>query len=132
MKNIFFFCLIAVVVLASVSLVFAKKEPCLPDGPADFDAAPVNATGVAFSWTSLLDADKYSIDVMIDDGAIITEQSFSTTDTSLAVDFTEFIACGDATAKVKGLNPPGKGVCSQNNGWSDESSFVIPCPSPLP
>jgi hypothetical protein len=63
----------------------------------------------------------------------IFEQSFSADMNSLSVAFTEFDTCGTAIAKVKGLNPPQKGACSQNNAWSTECVFEVVCSvGPLP
>jgi hypothetical protein len=130
MKKVIFICLIAIVVLMFGSVAMAGKPGnCLPTGPTTF-ACPTDGAGVNFTWDVLTGATKYSIDVVVvsEDLSTTVDQSFSTDTNSLSVPFTDFLICGSATAKVKGLNPPQKGTCSQNNAFSAECTFVIPCP----
>ena len=132
MKNALCTILITGVVLMSASMALAAKPgPCLPDPPEAF-LCTAGETDVTFSWDMLPEATKYSVDVEIDDGVETLEQSFSAHEAGLTVPFEEFGTCGTATAKVKGLNPPGKGACSQNNAWSMECVFEVPCPEPEP
>lgn len=129
MKKAFFITLIMAVVLMFGSLAMAGVPgPCLTDPPTTF-VCPTDGTGVNFSWDVLDGATKYSVDVVVvnEDIQAIVEQSFSSDNNSLSVPFTSFPICGTATAKVKGLNPPQKGVCSQNNAFSAECVFDIPC-----
>lgn len=118
---------IAAAILMSASLAAADKPgPCLPDPPVNLVCTP-GAEGVDFSWDDLAGATKYSLDVEIDDGMEVTEYSFSATESMLSVGFSEFMTCGEARAKVKGLNPPQRGQCSQNNAWSEWCEFEVPC-----
>lgn len=125
--------LIVGVVLMTASMAMAAKPgPCLPDPPVNL-ICTASETGVDLSWDMLTGATKYSVDVEVNDGVETFEQSFSSDTNSLSVAFTEFENCGTATAKVKGLNPPQKGACSQNNAWSVECVFEVDCPEePLP
>ncbi len=130
MKKAIFISLIAVIGLMIASVAMAGKPgPCLPTGPTNF-VCPTDATGVNFAWDVLTGATKYSIDVTVvsEDELTTVSQSFSSDTNSLSVPFTDFLICGTATAKVKGLNPPQKGACSQNNAFSAECIFTIPCP----
>ncbi len=131
MKKAIFISLIAV-----IGLMIASVAMATPPGPCITTAAtltcPTDDTGVNFAWTDLSpQATKYSIDVTIvsEDGLTTVSQSISSDTNSLSVPFTDFLICGEATAKVKGLNPPQKGACSQNNAFSNECVFIIPCPS---
>ncbi len=129
MKKTIFICLIAVFVLMFGSVAMAEKPPvCLPDPPTNF-VCPTDETGVNFAWDVLSGATKYSIDVVVvsEDELSTVDQSFSSDTNSLSVPFTDFLLCGTATAKVKGLNPPQKGACRQNNAFSAECVFTIPC-----
>ena len=97
---------IAAAILMSASLAAAAKPgPCLPDPPVNLVCAP-GAEGVDFSWDDLAEANKYSLDVEIDDGVEVMEYSFSATESMLSVGFSEFMTCGEARAKV--INPVGE------------------------
>jgi len=129
MKRFFFAVLIAAVVLMFGSLAMAGQHgPCLTEPPTTF-LCPTDGTGVNFTWDVLSGATKYSVDVVVvsQDEQTIVEQSFSSDTNSLSVPFTSFLICGTATAKVKGLNPSQNGACSQNNAFSAECIFDIPC-----
>ena len=130
MKRGIVFGLVAIVVLLFGSLAMAGvSAPCL-SAPTTF-ICPTDDVGVNFSWDVLTGANKYSIDVVVTslDGLTIVEQTFSTNTNSLSVPFTDFLICGDAVAKVKGLNPPGgQTKCSQSNPFSSECDFTVPCP----
>jgi len=139
-----------------ITLIFgpwamAASTPTLP-APTGLTCI-VDADSVNFDWEDVLGANKYSVDVEIlisgtwDEGVIV-KLSFGTSDRTdgglmgdsyLDVPFTAFVydldgdpltppdqLFGDAKAKVKALNPPGK---SQNNPFSDWCSFAIPTPS---
>lgn len=120
-------------ILMTASMGMAvKPEPCLNEAPNNL-LCTAGGTGVDLSWDVLSGATKYSVDVEVDDGVETFEQSFSADTNSLSVAFTEFDTCGTAIAKVKGLNPPQKGLCSQNNAWSSDCVFEVVCPEePLP
>ncbi len=129
MRKVIFICFVAAAILMYGSVAMAGKPGmCLPTPPANF-TCPTDSTGDNFAWDVLTGATKYSIDVVVvsEDESTTVEQSFSADTNSLSVPFTDFLICGTATAKVKGLNPPQKGACSQNNAFSAECVFTIPC-----
>lgn len=129
MGKTFFIALIVAAALIFGSLDMADAHgPCLTAPPTTFDC-PTDGAGVNFGWDVLNGATKYSVDVVVvnEDVQTIVEQSFSSGTNSLSVPFTSFYICGTGTAKVKGLNPPQKEVCNQNNAFSAECIFHIPC-----
>lgn len=132
MKRISFIGLIAAVVLMFGSVAMAGKPgPCLTTGPTSFNCADDAGTAISCTWdNNVIGATKYSVDVVVvsEDEQTVVEQSFSSDTTSITIPYSSFIICGNATAKVKGLNPPQRGVCSQNNAFSAEYQFTIPCP----
>lgn len=130
MKRISFIGLIAAFVLIFGSVAMAGKPgPCLTQGPTGFACVDDAGTAISCTWDALIGATKYSMDVVVvsADEQTVVEQSFSSDTNSISVPYTDFLICGNATAKVKGLNPPQKGACSQNNAFSAEYQFTIPC-----
>ncbi len=138
-----------------ITLIFgswatAGPAPTLP-APTGLTCA-VDGDSVYFDWDDVAGAKKYSVDVEVlisgtwEEGVIV-KLSFGTSDrtdgglmsdSNLDVLFTQFLydlnldgtldpVYGDAKAKVKALNPPGK---SQNNPFSDPPcEFTIPAPT---
>jgi len=121
-------------------------------GLADTDDDTVTDS-VCFDWIAADGATKYSVDVEVeadvtDDGVadMTVEFSFGTSDRtdglpmddpSLCVPLSEFVydldgddildpVSGPATAKVKGLNPPGKINGRQNHLFSLPCEFLLP------
>lgn len=126
MRKALFSVLIVGVVMMTASMAMAVKPgPCLPDPPSPDDfACTDDGASVEFTWGAIPLATKYSVDVEVGDA----EYSFSAVTSPLSVDFSEFDTCGTGVAKVKGLNPPQKGNCSQNNPfWSGLCVFQVPC-----
>lgn len=131
-----FICVITV--MMSVSLSFAKSKPGLP-APESL-ICTTDEDSVVFAWSGVEGAIKYSIDVEVtvsEDPEIVVKVCFSSdgVNTSLDVPYTDFIdpvtgeqLSGSATAKVKALNPPGKGSKSQNNPFSPFCIFTLPEP----
>lgn len=130
----------------------AGPFPTLPNKPTNL-ACTADDDSVYFEWDAVDGATKYSVDVEVlisgiwEEGVIV-KLSFGTSDRTdgglmgdpnLDVLFSEFLydldgdgildpVYGDAKAKVKALNPPGK---SQNNPFSDPCGFTIPAPPTL-
>lgn len=151
MKKTILISLIMGITLIFGSWAMAASTPTLP-APTGLTCA-TDADSVYFDWDDVIGANKYSVDVEIlisgtwDEGVIV-KLSFGTSDRTdgglmgdsyLDLPFTAFVydldgdsstppdqLFGDAKAKVKALNPPGK---SQNNPFSDWCSFTIPAPS---
>ena len=121
-------------------------------GLEDIDGDAV-ADSVCFDWIAVGEATKYSVDVEVEvdvteDGVadMTVEFSFGTgdrtdglpmNDPSLCVPLSDFVydldgdeildpVSGPATAKVKGLNPPGKINGRQNHQFSLECEFLLP------
>jgi len=128
----------AVAVMMSASFSTAKSKPGLP-APESL-ICTTDDDSVLFAWSGVEGATKYSIDAEVtvsEDPEILVNVSFSSdgANTSLDVPFTEFVdpitgeqLSGSVTAKVKALNPPGKGVKSQNNPFSPFCTFTLPEP----
>lgn len=134
------------------SWAMAAPFPTLP-APTGLTCS-TDGDSVSFDWDDVTGATKYSVDVAVlisgtwEEGVIVN-LSFGTGDrtdgglmgdSNLDVLFTEFLydlnldgtldpVYGEARAKVKALNPPGKGFKSQNNPFSDECSFTVPSPT---
>ncbi len=139
MKKVILIGLICVVtVMMSASLSVAKSKPSLP-APESL-ICTTDEDSVVFAWSGVEGAISYSIDADVtvsEDPQILVEVSFSSdgANTSLDVPFTAFVdpitgeqLSGSATAKVKALNPPGKGNRSQNNPFSPFCTFTLPEP----
>ena len=111
------------------------KIPCLIEAPANFQCS-MGADEVSCSWDALPEATKYAFDIVFEvpltsDPTARQEVHFDagTTDTGITVTFAELQAVLDAfeadlsgqsaVAKVKGLNPPQKGACSQANTFAE-------------
>ena len=121
-------------------------------GLEDIDGDAV-ADSVCLDWIEVEEATKYSVDVEVEvdvdgDGVadMTVEFSFGTSDRtdglpmddpSLCVPLSEFEydldgdgildpVSGLATAKVKGLNPPGKINGRQNHPFSTKCEFLLP------
>jgi len=123
--------------------------------PAPVLTCGADDDSVYFDWNDVTGAIKYSVDVEIlmdgewDGEGIFVKLSFGTSDRTdggvmgdsyLDVLFTDFVydldgdpetppdqLYGEARAKVKALNPPGK---SQNHPFSGWCYFTIPNPAP--
>ncbi|OGP93417.1 MAG: hypothetical protein A2156_12720 [Deltaproteobacteria bacterium RBG_16_48_10] len=148
MKKTILISLIAGITLMFGSWAMATSTPTLP-APTGLTCIP-DGDSVPFDWDDVIGAKKYSVDVevLIDgiwDEGIIVKLSFGTSDrtdgglmgdSDLDVLFTDFVydidndpltppdqLSGEARAKVKALNPPGK---SQNNPFTDWCYFTIP------
>ena len=111
------------------------KTPCIIDAPANFQCS-VGADTVSCSWDALAEATKYAFEIvfevpLISDPTATQEVQFDagTTDTSITVSFAELqdvltpfeasLLGQSAMARVKGLNPPQKGACSQANTFAE-------------
>jgi hypothetical protein len=151
MKKTIFLSLIMGITVIFGSWVMAAPFPTLP-APIGLTCA-TDGDSVSFDWDDVIGATKYSIDIEVlisgtwDEGVMV-KLSYGTSDrtdgglmgeSNLDVLFTEFLydlnldgtlepVYGEARAKVKALNPPSKGLKSQNNPFSDECSFTIPSP----
>ena len=154
MKKSTLLSLIVGITLISGSWAMAGPFPTLP-APTGLTCTP-DADSVYFDWDDVTGATKYSVDVEVlirgtwDEGVIV-KLSFGTSDrtdggvmgdSNLDVLFADFVydldgdpstlpdlLYGDARAKVKALNPPSKGMKSQNNLFSDPwCEFTIPAP----
>ena len=151
MKKSILLSLIMGITLIFGSWAMAAPFPTLP-APTGLTCA-TDGDSVAFDWDDVIGATKYSVDIEVlisgswDEGVIV-KLSYGTSDrtdgglmgdSNLDVPFTEFLydlnldgilepVYGEARAKVKALNPPSKGLKSQNNPFSDECSFNIPSP----
>lgn len=156
MKKAVLISFLVVMVMMFSSLVMAKSNPTL-EAPLWHNSTPpcanVTGTTVDFAWYPVDNATKYSIDVEIPVALdMIVELEFSapisacvddgtgTVVCTLSVPLTDFVyfngesyvpLSGTATAKVKGLNPPGKGSASQNNPFSstipaNTCTFILP------
>jgi hypothetical protein len=151
MKKSFLLSLIMGIVLMFASFATAGPFPTLP-APTNLSCA-VDGDSVYFDWDDVTGATKYSVDVEVlisgtwEEGVIV-KLSYGTSDradgglmgdSNLDVLFTEFLydlnldgaldpVYGEAIAKVKALNPPSKGMKSQNNPFSEPCSFTIPAP----
>ena len=151
MKKSILLSLIMGITLIFGSWAMAAPFPTLP-APTGLTCA-TDGDSVAFDWDDVIGATKYSVDIEVlisgtwDEGVIV-KLSYGTSDrtdgglmgdSNLDVLFTEFLydlnldgtlepVYGEARAKVKALNPPSKGLKSQNNPFSDECSFNIPSP----
>ena len=152
MKKSILLSLIMGITLIFGSWAMAAPFPTLP-APTGLTCA-TDGDSVSFDWEDVIGAIKYSVDIEVlisgtwDEGVIV-KLSYGTSDrtdgglmgdSNLDVLFTEFLydlnldgtlepVYGEARAKVKALNPPSKGLKSQNNPFSDECSFNIPSPS---
>jgi hypothetical protein len=142
-------------VLILCSLTMAKKEPGMLAAPVLLECGLDYTLGdsVCIEWEAVEGATKYSVDVEVEvDGDeygvadMTVEFSFGTIDRagglsmddpSLCVPLSEFVydmdgdgdldpVSGSATAKVKGLNPPGKINGRQNHLFSEECRFELP------
>jgi hypothetical protein len=111
------------------------KTPCIIDAPANFQCS-VGADEVSCSWDALPEATKYAFEIvfevpLISDPTATQEVQFDagTTNTSITATFAELQGVLDAyqanlsgrsaMARVKGLNPPQKGACSQANTFAE-------------
>ena len=148
MKKTILISLIAGITLMFGSWAMAASKPTLP-APTGLTCT-LDGDSVYFDWDDVAGAKKYSVDVEVlisgtwDEGVIV-KLSFGTSDrtdgglmgdSDLDVLFTDFVydidndpltppdqLSGEARAKVKALNPPGK---SQNNPFTDWCYFTIP------
>ena len=154
MKKLILTSLIVGIALIFGSWAMAASNPTLlaPTGLT----CTVDEDSVYFNWDDVAEAKKYSVDVEVlisgtwEEGVIV-KLSFGTSDRTdgglmgdpyLDVLFSAFVydvdldgvpdqLYGEAKAKVKALNPPSKGVKSQNNPFSEPCDFVIPTPPEL-
>lgn len=147
MKKAFSLFLTVALVLAVSSFAMAGgkgKTPCLIDPPANFGCSvDFKAETVSCSWDALEGATKYAFEIvflipLMEDPAAMQEVHFhaGTPETSITVTFAELQAVLDpfgvellgqsATAKVKGLNPPQRGACSQANTFAETSLDFLP------
>ena len=118
------------------------KIPCLIDPPANFQCS-ISAETVYCSWDSLPEATKYAFEIVFEvpltsDPTAIQEIQFDagTIDRNITVTFSELQAVlapfdadlsgQSAIAKVKGLNPPQKGACSQANTFAETTLDFTP------
>ena len=148
MKKTILISLIVGITLMFGSWAMAASKPTLL-APTGLTCTP-DADSVLFDWDDVIGATKYSVDVEVltigtwDEGVIV-KLSFGTSDrtdgglmgdSNLDVPLVDFAfdingdgvpeqLYGYARAKVKALNPPGKGK-SQNNPFSDWCYFTIP------
>jgi len=153
MKKSILTSLIVGITLIFGSWAMAAPFPTLP-APTGLTCS-TDGDSVSFDWVDVTGATKYSVDVEVlisgtwEEGVIV-KLSFGTSDRTDGVDmsesyldvlFTEFLydlnldgaldpVYGEARAKVKALNPPSKGMKSQNNPFSDPCEFTIPAPTP--
>ena len=138
MKKSILICLAMVLVLMVGSSAMAGgkgKAACLT-APENLVCTPIDfsAETVSCSWDALFGANKYAFEIVFEipleaDPTATQEVHFDagTIDTNITVTFAELRAVLDpfgatlsgqsATAKVKGLNPPQKGACSQANAF---------------
>ncbi|MCJ7484256.1 MAG: hypothetical protein MUO31_14985 [Thermodesulfovibrionales bacterium] len=149
MKKTILICLTMVLVLMVGSLAMAGgngKTACLVDPPTNLVCSidfSFSAETVSCSWDALADANKYAFEIVFEipllaDPTATQEVHFDagTTDTNITVTFAELQAVLDpfgatlsgqlATAKVKGLNPPQKGACSQANAFAETALDFTP------
>ena len=140
MKKTILICLTIVLALMVGSSAMAagkKKVACLVDPPANLACLiDFSAETVSCSWDVLPGATKYAFEIVFEvpllaDSTATQEVHFDagTIDTNITVTFAELQAVLDpfgatlsgqpATAKVKGLNPPQKGACSQANTFAE-------------
>jgi hypothetical protein len=150
MKKTILICLTMVLVLMVGSSAMAGgkgKLACLVDAPANLAcSADFTAETVYCSWDALLGAKKYAFEIVFEvpllaDPTATQEVHFDagTIDTNITVTFAELQAVLDpfgatlsgqlATAKVKGLNPPQKGACSQANAFAETALDFTPPPT---
>jgi hypothetical protein len=148
MKKNFWLSLILGITLIFGSSVMAASKPALP-APTGLSYT-LGADSVNFDWEDVAGATKYSVDVEVlvsgtwDEGVIV-KLSFGTGDRTdggvmgdsylnvpleafvydLNLDGTPDPLYGEARARVKALNPPGKGVQSQNNPFSEWCPFTL-------
>jgi hypothetical protein len=111
------------------------KMPCIIDAPGSFQCS-AGADAVSCSWNALEEATKYAFEIVFEvplssDPSATQEVTFEagTSETIITITFTELQALLDtygetlsgqsAVAKVKGLNPPQKGACSQANTFAE-------------
>lgn len=147
MKKAFILFLTVASVLAVSSFAMAAgkgKTPCLVDPPANFRCSvDFSAETVSCSWDALVGADKYAFEIVFmipltEDPSATQEVHFhaGTSETTITVTFAELQAVLDpfgvelsgqtAIAKVKGLNPPQRGACSQANTFAETSLDFTP------
>jgi hypothetical protein len=149
LKKTILICLTMVLVLMVGSLAMAGgngKTACLVDPPTNLVCSiDFSAETVSCSWDALAGANKYAFEIVFEipllaDLTATQEVHFDagTTDTNITVTFAELQAVLDpfgaalsgqlATAKVKGLNPPQKGACSQANTFAEIMIDFTPPP----
>jgi len=149
LKKTILICLTMVLVLMVGSLAMAGgngKTACLVDPPTNLVCSiDFSAETVSCSWDALAGANKYAFEIVFEipllaDPTATQEVHFDagTTDTNITVTFAELQAVLDpfgaalsgqlATAKVKGLNPPQKGACSQANTFAEIMIDFTPPP----
>jgi hypothetical protein len=149
LKKTILICLTMVLVLMVGSLAIAGgngKTACLVDPPTGLECSvDFIAETVFCSWGVLSGANKYAFEIVFEipllaDPTATQEVHFDagTTDTNITVTFAELQAVLDpfdaallgqlATAKVKGLNPPQKGACSQANAFAEIMIDFTPPP----
>jgi hypothetical protein len=150
-KSILISLIVGISLMIGSSATAGSNNPTLP-APTGLTCTP-DADSVYFDWDDVIGAAKYSVDVEVlisgtwDEG-VIAKLSFGTSDRTdggfmeesyLDVPLADFVydldldgildpLYGEARAKVKGLNPPGKGVKTQNNPFSESCEFTIPAP----
>jgi hypothetical protein len=149
LKKTILMCLTMVLVLMVGSLAIAGgngKTACLVDPPTSLVCSiDFSAETVFCSWDVLSGANKYAFEIVFEipllaDPTATQEVHFDagTTDTNITVTFAELQSVLDpfgaalsgqlATAKVKGLNPPQKGACSQANTFAEIMIDFTPPP----
>jgi hypothetical protein len=124
------------VLMAGSSAMAGGKAACLV-APANLECQiDSTAETVYCTWDALSGAKKYAFEIIFEvpllaDPTATQEVHFDagTIDTTITVTFAELRAVLDpvgatlsgqsATARVKGLNPPQKGACSQANAFAE-------------
>ena len=134
---------ILISLIVGITLIFGSWAMAAPRTAVPLPAptgltCTTDGDSVSLGWDDVVGAKKYSVDVEVlisgswDEGVIV-KLSFGTSASDLDVLFTDFVydfgegpvqVYGEARAKVKALNPPGK---SQNHPFSDPPcEFTIP------
>ncbi len=128
-----------------VEAASAGPLPALTSAPSDFTCSFTTIStpndAILCSWTALVDATKYSVDVIANYdlgnalGSVSADFDFGTTATSITIPLSAFPAdinldtvpdtLVSVVLRVKGLAPPGKSVNNQNNPFSPTVTCTI-------
>ena len=132
----------AAAALAVSGLAFARggSKPSLP-APTGLSAAE-DCTSLDVTWDAVTGANKYAIEVTATYDSLSTDCenapdttivfSFSSTTPNISIDYGAFAEdfgngaqapCEFTNVQVKALNPPGKGLTSQNNPFASTTPF---------